>query len=435
MLDCQLYDLRAGGHHLTNLLLHAAATILLFLVLRRMTGDLWPSAFAAALFAVHPLHVESVAWIAERKDVLSGLFFMLTLAAYLGYVRHSFSRARYLIVTVSFALGLMAKPMLVTLPFVLLLLDYWPLKRFASWRRLLPLLAEKAPLFVLSAVAGVITLLVQRAGGAMISLEDSPLAHRFGAALLGYFFYLGKTFWPAKLFVPYWYEFKPEILPLAGALAAFTAVTGGVIWLGRRFRYLPVGWLWYVGTLVPVIGIIHVGSQSAADRYTYLPSTGILLMVVWGAAELFQFIRPGRWWPVATAVTVFTACGILTFRQLGYWRNSITLFSHTLAADPPNLVAMNLLAWTYATDLDPRLRDPAKALDMAALTTEITMRRHAVSLRVLAAAQAEAGRFQAAAATAREALALPDAAIQPYLIGRLRRELQIYEAGRAIRSR
>lgn len=434
LLDGELFGLNPSPQHVVSAVLHAANAALLFFALQSMTGLPWRSAIVAALFAWHPTHVESVAWIAERKDVLSGFFWMLTLLAYTRYARAP-SPGRYGLVALCFALGLLSKPMLVTLPCVLLLLDYWPLHRLRSVAQLRPLLIEKIPLLALSAAASIVTFLVQRAGGAVVRLDDVPLLHRFGGALQSYFFYLGKTFWPRDLFVPYWYDFRPEWLPLAGAGLAFCAITFAVFRYGPRFRYLPVGWCWFLGTLVPVIGLVQVGSQSAADRYTYLPTIGIFLLVVWGAADLLRFWRLDRTIVATASLVMLGACGLLTFRQIGHWKNSVTLFSHTLNVDPPNLVAMNLLAWTYATDLDSRLRDPSKALHLASLTAEITKRRHAVSLRVLAAAHAEAGQFELAAATAREALALPEAKIQPYFTERLEAELAGYVEDSAIRER
>jgi len=287
MLDCQLYGLNPRGHHLTNLALHAANTVLLFLLLARITAALWPSAFVAALFALHPLHVESVAWVAERKDVLSSFFFLTTLWAYARYAAAP-SLRRYLPVLFSFALGLMAKPMLVTLPFVLLLLDYWPLgrmapetpikmkgrkaKRSADQRpkdQILGLVWEKAPLFALAAVSCVITLVGQKV--AMASLELTPWS-RIGNALVAYVSYLGKMVWPLNLAV--FYPHPGNSLPLyqaVGASILLLGVTYLVLKKARRYPYLPVGWFWYLGILVPVIGLVQVGDQAMADRYTYIP--------------------------------------------------------------------------------------------------------------------------------------------------------------------
>src|SRR5881227_1223074 len=281
MLDCQLYGLKPGAHHFTNVLLHSIVAILLFLVLQRMTsgpsgtGSDWRSAFVAAIFAIHPLRVESVVWIAERKDVLSGFFFMLTLAAYLHYTRKP-SIGRYLTMSILFACGLMSKPMLVSLPIVLLLLDYWPLKRLVDLRTLRNLVAEKFPLFLLSIASGVATLIAQtRAIG---SFEQLPLSSRVSQALLSYLIYIRQMFWPTKLAVFYPHSEDGSALwrvLLAGA--ALSAITILTFLLRNKRPYLVVGWFWYVCMLIPVIGIVQVGLQGHADRYTYLPQIGLYL--------------------------------------------------------------------------------------------------------------------------------------------------------------
>ncbi len=335
MLDCQFYGLESGGHHWTSVLLHAAAAILLFLVLWRMTGDLWPSAFVAALFAIHPLRVESVAWVAERKDVLSGLFFMLTLGAYVGYVHRPFSLFRYLTVVALFALGLMAKPMLVTLPLVLLLLDYWPLGRFAKpWR----LVVEKLPMLALSAAACVATRLAQ--SEAVKSIEDISLTSRVENALVSYVSYLGNFFYPAGLAA--FYPHPGDRLPLwqvAGALLLLVCISVGVLACRRRCPYLLVGWLWYLGMLVPVIGLVQVGHQAMADRYTYLPQIGLAMALVWGANRAIVS-WPHRAWlcGVASALAMAALMGC-TWRQTSYWRDSETLWNHTLACTSRNALA------------------------------------------------------------------------------------------------
>jgi hypothetical protein len=291
MLDCQFYGLHAGGHHLTNLLLHAATAILLFLVLRQMTGALWPSAFVAAVFAIHPLRVESVAWVAERKDVLSGLFFMLTLVAYVRYVRKPPSLGRYLMVMFLFALGLMCKPVFVTLPFVLLLLDYWPLNRVPTatdCRNHFPiprrLILEKLPLFGLAAASCAATLFTQTF--ALPSFEQISLPLRVGNALISYVTYLGQMFWPSGLAV--FYPFAARDVGVARVVLSLVVLAGistGVFVLRRR-PYLLTGWLWYLIMLAPVIGIVQVGGQAQADRYTYLPQIGLYLLLTWAAADL-----------------------------------------------------------------------------------------------------------------------------------------------------
>jgi protein O-mannosyl-transferase len=352
-LDGQLFGPSPGAHHGTNVLLHAAGAVALFLVLRRMTGDFWQSGFVAAAFAIHPLHVESVAWVAERKDLLSGLFFMLTLGAYLGYVRHRFSWARYLAVVACFALGLTAKPMLVTLPFVLLLLDYWPLGRLAfgessneaSEANARPprppvwvLFVEKVPLLLLSAASCVVTVWAQQ--DAIRPLEHLSLATRMANAAVAYVAYLGKMFCPTNLAVIY--PHRGAGLPawqVVAALVVLGAITAGVVVLRRKCPYLLVGWLWYVGMLVPVIGIVQVGLQSMADRYTYLPQIGLYVAVAWGAAQL---TRSWRYRGLACGLAAAVSLGALMIaarEQTSYWHDSETLFTHTLGCTPPNSIA------------------------------------------------------------------------------------------------
>ena len=449
MLDVQLFGLKPHWHHLTNLLFHIANTLLLFFVFHRMTKAPWKSAFVAALFALHPLHVESVAWVSERKDVLSTFFWMLTMGAYIHYVEHrtedgkqrtedgrqrteggghpsSFlclpsSVLRYLAVLIFFALGLMAKPMLVTLPFVLLLLDYWPLQRLeskkspqeiraeaskqgagnpasagvtSSRRRsggerkplsatkkkgesgkmrtgqgiaqssvlvtpevlnpgpqssaLRPLLQEKIPLFALTALSCIVTYFVQQKGGAVGSIEEVSWDVRIANALVSYIIYIGKTFWPNNLAVFYPH---PGSLPLwqpMGAGLLLIAVTVSVIRTAKRLPYLTVGWLWFTGTLVPVIGIVQAGAQAMADRYTYIPLIGLFVMAAWGIPELLKKWQPARF-PTPRKETLFASSSlvllslfIVTRTQVGYWRNSIALYGHSLkVAGPSDVILCN----------------------------------------------------------------------------------------------
>jgi protein O-mannosyl-transferase len=348
ILDCQIFGINAGGHHLTSLLLHTAAAILLFLVLRQMTGSLWRSALVAAVFAVHPLRVESVAWIAERKDVLSGVFFMLTIAAYVRYTRGPWSPGRYGLVVFLFALGLMCKPMLVTLPFVLLILDYWPLKRFEpSTRSFQPptfsrLVLEKLPLLGLAAASCVATLFAQT--GAMSSLDQISFPSRVGNALIACVTYLGQMFWPSGLAV--FYPFPTNGGPAwEKALAAvlLLSITTGVFVLRKTRPYLLAGWLWYLVMLVPVIGILQVGSQARADRYTYLPQIGLYLMLTWAVADLCARCRQRRWVLGGCSVISLTALMLCARTQAAYWRNSETLWTHTLACTSDNYIAQNNL--------------------------------------------------------------------------------------------
>jgi tetratricopeptide (TPR) repeat protein len=356
MLDCQLFGTEPGWHHLTNLLLHIINTLLLFSVLKRMTSALWASGFVAAAFALHPLHVESVAWISERKDVLSTLFWLLTMAAYLRYVKRP-GLSRYLLTLLCFALGLMAKPMLVTLPFVLLLLDYWPLGRFkfeqttkdteseirksaiagSQWRVMYQLIWEKIPLLALAAVSSIVTFLVQQGGGALVQTGMLSLDVRIANSLVSYLRYVTKMIYPSRLAVFYPYHSLSLLLAIA-CFVILVAVTAAV---GRRRRYLPVGWFWYVGTMVPVIGLVQVGSQSMADRYTYVPLTGLFIMIAWGASELSAKWRYQKIALGISSVTVLTILLISTRMQVSHWRNTFTLFEHTLAVTEGNSITHN----------------------------------------------------------------------------------------------
>jgi tetratricopeptide (TPR) repeat protein len=343
-LDHQLYGLRPWGYHLTNLLLHTASALVLFLALRRMTGAVGRSAMVAALFAVHPLHVESVAWVSERKDTLSGLFWMVTLLAYAWYAERP-GVGRYLLVLAAFALGLLAKPMLVTLPCVLLLLDYWPLGRLRSAanereagpsapRSALFLVLEKLPLFALSAASCAVTVVAQRQ--AMWSRESLPLPTRCLNALVSCAGYVGKMVYPLDLAALYPYPHSVPVWQLVAAAVFLLSVTGLALWLARRRPYVLVGWLWYLGTLVPVIGLVQVGKQAMADRYTYIPLIGLFLVLVWGTADLFA-ARPGRRAALAAlAALVLVPCAVLTWRQADTWRDALSLWSHAVAATSDN---------------------------------------------------------------------------------------------------
>jgi tetratricopeptide (TPR) repeat protein len=352
MLDAQFFGVRPGGYHFSNVLLHTIAVLFLFLVLKRMTSAVWRSAFVAALFAIHPLRVESVAWISERKDVLSGAFFMLTLGAYLGYTNKP-SSGRYLTLLASFVLGLLAKAMLVTLPFVLLLLDYWPLQRFAllSTRsktteslgaaRLMPprrLLLEKVPLLVLSAAASGATWFAQKQ--ALTSSEGWPLAWRINNALVSVWTYLRQMFWPTDLAL--FYPHPKGNIPgweVSLALLLILAVSVGVIRWRKRYPYLVTGWFWYLGMLVPVIGVVQVGLQARADRYTYLPQIGIYLLLTWGVADLTRSWRARRPILGAAAALLILASMSLARTQAGYWSHAERLWTHVLEVTRNNDVA------------------------------------------------------------------------------------------------
>jgi len=364
MLDFQLYGLNPKGHHLANVVFHLLNSLLLFLVLQRMTGGLWRSGLVAALFALHPLHVESVAWVAERKDVLSTLFWILTLWAYLGYVKRPGVK-KYLLILVPFALGLMAKPMLVTLPFVMLLLDYWPLERIQLGQSFLGhtgqshpsiiakkprtqvfrLLMEKTPFFALAAVSSVVTFIVQKSGGAVVALEVYPFNNRIANAMLAYVSYIIKMIWPQNLAI--FYPHPGQSLPIWQAVAAgllLLLISTVVMRAGRRYPYLPVGWFWYVGTLVPVIGLVQVGAQAMADRYTYVPLIGLFIMVAWGVPDLvgsWRYAKPALTVAAASLVVALMVC---TSFQVKHWENSLSLFEHALRVTSNNSQIHNNLA-------------------------------------------------------------------------------------------
>jgi protein O-mannosyl-transferase len=357
MVDAQLYGLNPAGHHLTNILLHGISAALLFIFLERTTGALWRSALAAAIFAIHPLRAESVAWVSERKDVLSALFFMTALLSYASYAERPRIRS-YLWVMLSFILGLMAKPMIVTFPFVLLLIDYWPLQRLHIGGRIVPpyspgrpdrivakslslflILLEKIPFFLLSVIFSVIAVHAQKNEKALLSLPAHPVMRRIYNALLAYTGYLENTFWPRNLAVLYPLPDRISISHVVPAFLFLACISMLCIWFSRRYPFLLTGWFWFAGTLVPVIGLIQVGLQSMADRYTYIPSIGLSILAVWSTAEAvarfhYRPIIAG----VASGVLILSLV-LATRHQLDYWENSITLFTHTLAVTENNYVA------------------------------------------------------------------------------------------------
>ena len=367
MLDVQCYGLKPWGHHLTSVLLHVINTLLVFLVLKRMTGAAGRSFFVAALFGLHPVHVESVAWVAERKDVLSTLFWLLTLWAYVCYTQNV-TRSRwpmagteeitsasnpshvtrrqslfYGLALLFFSLGLMAKPMLVTMPCILMLLDYWPLKRWegkGAWF----LIVEKTPFFLLSAAASLVTFLTQKAVNTLAPLTALPLSARVENAFVAYGRYLGKLFCPVNLSVHYPYPDKWPWLTVILAFTLFAAISFFAVSLRRQQPYLLVGWLWFVGTLVPVIGLVQVGEQSMADRYTYVPLVGMFIFLTWGMDALTQ-----HWQRQTLILSVFgsaaiIACAVLTHKQVAWWKNSETLFRHAALVTGDNYKAHALLA-------------------------------------------------------------------------------------------
>jgi tetratricopeptide (TPR) repeat protein len=351
MSDYQLYGLNASRYHLTNLILHILSVLLLFWLFNRMTGDIWRSAFVAALFALHPLRVESAVWIAERKDVLSVFFWMLTLCLYVYYTEKPVIK-RYLPVVFFFACGLMSKSMVVTLPMVLILLDYWPLGR---WQKVISapagnrshlagrLLGEKAPFILLTIASSIVSFLAQNIQGSFSSAENLPFFTRGTNAIISYAAYLEKTFWPVNLAVFYPYEFQ---LPLWKVLISgfiIIAITVVVVYYIKKLPFSFVGWLWYLGTLVPVIGLVQVGRQAMADRYTYLPSIGIAVILAWGVPLLFkrEDIRKKILFPAA--IVFLAIMSVLTWKQCGYWKNSTELWNHALHVTKDNAIAHNNL--------------------------------------------------------------------------------------------
>ncbi|HQJ08603.1 MAG TPA: tetratricopeptide repeat protein, partial [Deltaproteobacteria bacterium] len=412
MIDCQIFGMRPGMHHFVSMLFHMANSLLLFLVLRRMTGMVWRSAFVAFLFALHPLHVESVAWAAERKDVLSTFFWMLAMWCYYRYAWHS-GISRYITVLIVFALGLMAKPMVVTLPFVFLLLDFWPLQRLQYGKSALPaaldagksvqtdpsmpskkgrskrkeaarstsspqndslltlpakkpamsLILEKVPFFILAAASGAITMIAQKRGGAVASMEALAFGERLANAVVAYALYLWKTVWPLHLafFYPH-----PETIPwwhVALAAIVLASVTAGAVLSYKRMPYLLVGWLWYLGTLVPVIGIVQVGGQAMADRYTYIPLMGIFIMVSWGAADLAFQARLKRSTVAAAACSTLAALAVFTWIQIGYWHDDAKLAAHAIDVTKGNYLAYNILG--LALESEGRLPEAVDQYDKA----------------------------------------------------------------------
>jgi len=391
MLDVQLFGLKPGWHHLVNVFFHILNSVLLFLIFNRMTRALWPSAFVAALFALHPLHVESVVWVSERKDVLSTFFWMITMGAYAFYVEKPDTK-KYLLTLGLFALGLMAKPMLVTLPFVLLLLDYWPLGRLQNpirvggnssrppdtdnqrakkkkakksttqdiaqtkktmqpsgqWPVLLALIKEKIPFIALSAASAIVTLYAQKRGGAVGSLDILPFNARMANAIVSYADYIGKMVWPRNLAVFYPHSGMPPFWLVLGSALILLIITVLVLRSAKRFPYLTTGWLWYLGTLVPVIGLIQVGLQALADRYTYVPLIGIFVIMAWGVPELTRKWHNRKTLMVVSSSLILAILMFSTWSQARYWQNSFTLFEYAVKATADNYMAHNNLGVALA---------------------------------------------------------------------------------------
>ncbi|MCE5212579.1 MAG: tetratricopeptide repeat protein [Deltaproteobacteria bacterium] len=366
MFDYELYGLNAGGYHMTNLILHILSTLLLFRLFHRMTEALWPSAFVAAFFALHPLHVESVAWIAERKDVLSAFFWMLTLCLYVSYVENPTIK-RYLLVLCGFVLALMSKPVVVTLPVIMILLDYWPLKRFESQKSNLFLwqLKEKAPFFVLSAVFSVAAYLAQYNPTAI----NYPLGSRINNALVSFVTYLAKTFWPRELAVFYPFPLQISVWQFFGAIMLILFISIMAVLMIKRLPFLFTGWMWYAITILPVIGIIQVGKQAMADRYTYLPLIGVGIMLAWGVPLLFkrENVRQKVVWPVG--ILFLSLLAFWTWQQCSYWKNGMELFNHTLRVTKNNYLAHNNLGLALVAEgkIEEAVAQYNAALDIKSL--------------------------------------------------------------------
>jgi len=378
MLDCELYGLNPTGHHWTNVQFHIVNTLLLFLILFKMTGAIWQSAFVAALFAVHPLHVESVAWVSERKDVLSTFFGLLSIAAYCRYVKKS-SVKYYLLVIIFLSLGLMAKPMLVTIPFVLLLLDFWPLERFQCQRdfyfrsektfgdaiiRNHQIIFEKIPLVILVVISCIVTFIAQKSEGAVTPIESLALKYRIANAFVSYVSYVLKAIWPHNLAVFYPHPGNTFLSwqSIGGALLIIAACYGAIR-KAKKYPYIPVGLFWYFGTLMPVIGLVQVGNQAMADRYTYIPLIGIFIIASWGAPELFKKWRFKKIFLGISAAILLVAFSCKSFFQLNTWKNGITLFEHAVSVTENNYLAHNNLGKAYESiDLDKAVSHYEKAL-------------------------------------------------------------------------
>ncbi|MBW2288297.1 MAG: hypothetical protein JRG80_09335 [Deltaproteobacteria bacterium] len=447
MLDSEFHGTRAGGFFWTNILLHALASLALFDGLARLTRNVPRSAFVAAVFAVHPLHIESVAWIAARKDPLSALFFALALGVYARNRDRGGTVAGNIGVFTCTALGLMAKPILVTLPFVLLLLDFWPLRRLErsdapgsfDMAKVRTAIIEKLPLFALVAGFSILTLIAQNTGGTVASLDQLDTSTRLGNSLASYATYIGRGLWPTGLavFYPHSGETLSGIVVALSALLLVTITAGA--WSQRRKRpYLAVGWLWYLGTLVPVIGLVQVGSQAMADRYTYLPLIGLAIAAAWGVPDLCTRLPARRIALPLLAACTITALTVATSFQLRHWRDSEALFRHALRVTERNHVAhsylgaalleqgrtadaihefeialqlrsdlltvSNNLAWVLATTPEAHLRDPAGAITAGENAALLTEHADPAVLDTLAAAYASAGRFADAARTLEQAI-------------------------------
>ena len=421
LLDGQVFRLDSGMHHLTNVLIHALATLLLFAFLERATRALWGSAFVAFVFALHPLHVESVAWVAERKDVLNALLWFLALWTYVLYVERR-SWRRYLLVLGAFCLGLLSKPAIITLPFVLLLIDFWPLRRFEK-ERASRIVREKIIFFVLAAAAAAVTYTVQQGSRAVKTLNVFPLALRVENALVSYAAYIEKTFWPSGLAVFYPYPAKIALwrVVIAGGLIAGLSIVFVRLW--RTRPYLAVGWFWFLGTLIPMIGLVQIGAQARADRYMYVPMVGLLIVVAWGSIDVIARWPRARGTVTAVAFVACASCVALTTVQLGYWRDSESLFAHALAVTTGNYVAEHNLGLAIAGN-PARLPEAIEHYRAALAIRPDSVEAHSD----LGSALANTGQLPAAATEYEAALRLaPDAAIPHNNLGNVFFQMKLLE--------
>jgi len=372
MADVHLYGMDPGGHHLTNVGIHSLSSLILLLLLFRVTGSLWQSSFVAAMFALHPLHVESVAWVAERKDVISTLFLFITLFLYSEYVVKR-KLTLYILTLFSFVLGLMSKPMLVTLPIILLLMDYWPLGRYQHEKqerglhqhsvRVVAFIKEKIPFFICSLLSGIITTYAQGKGGAIGMI---PFQQRIENALIAYLKYIFKALWPIDLAVLYPLSPSFPLWQVISSLLVLLLVSAAAIWFGRRYPYLAVGWFWFLITLIPVIGLIQVGVQSMADRYTYIPLIGIFIITAWGVSDLTRSLQYREVIISVIAGAIIISSAVLTHKQVGYWRDSVSLYQHAIQVTTGNYVMHGNLGDILHKNgnLDAAIQEYQKALSI-----------------------------------------------------------------------